>query len=93
MLKDVIETKVNVAEEQIEKIKKMKASRDAIRVREALNFVHKTARDCSANLIPAIKEALKKDATVGEITGAIRLSYGIPYDPHGMTKAPFEPDA
>jgi methylmalonyl-CoA mutase N-terminal domain/subunit len=89
MLKGAMETKVNVAEGQIKKIKMMKAARDMIGVKEALNFVHKTARARSANLIYAIKEALKKDATIGEITGAIRLAYGASYDPHGMTVAPF----
>jgi methylmalonyl-CoA mutase N-terminal domain/subunit len=88
-LKDVIETKIPVAEEQILKIKRLKAERNHDRAMAALNNVYQAARSETANLIPVIKDALKEDATMGEITGAVRLAYGANYDPHGMVQAPF----
>ena len=89
LLRETVETKIEVAEEQIQKIKELKAKRDSAKVKEALNAVYRGAQQGSVNLVPVTMEAFKKAATMGEITGAIRLAYGSAYDPFEMVEAPF----
>jgi len=89
LLKESVETKVEVNQEQIEKIKELKAKRNKIDVKQALNEVYERTQNRSANLIPVIMEALDKGLTMGEITGAIRLSYGVAFDHFEMVKRPF----
>lgn len=60
---------------QVERLKKLRARRDAARVRAALEQVEGTARS-DHNLMPAILEAAKAYATVGEISDALRRVFG-----------------
>ncbi|HZP02246.1 MAG TPA: methylmalonyl-CoA mutase family protein, partial [Terriglobia bacterium] len=55
--------------------KKLRARRDSRRVQSALNRVEEAARS-EANLMPAIFEAVKVYATVGEISDALRRVFG-----------------
>ncbi|MCK4722893.1 MAG: methylmalonyl-CoA mutase, partial [Dehalococcoidia bacterium] len=88
LLKESVETRVEVSQEQIEKIKELKAQRNKTDVKQALNEVYERARNRSANLIPVIMEALDKDLTMGEIAVAIRLSYGVAFDHFEMVERP-----
>jgi methylmalonyl-CoA mutase N-terminal domain/subunit len=55
------------AREQIESLNKMRTERDAAQVRAKLARVRDDAR-AGSNLMPAIMEAVKAYASVGEIT-------------------------
>jgi methylmalonyl-CoA mutase N-terminal domain/subunit len=60
---------------QVEQLRNLRAHRDASRVQIALRQVEETARS-KQNLIPAILEAVKAYATVGEISDALRKVFG-----------------
>ncbi len=89
LLEEAVETKVEVCQEQIEKIKELKAKRNNNNVMEALNEVRTRALNRSTNLVPIIMDAFQKGLTMGEIAGAIRVSYGVAFDHFGMVKGPF----
>jgi methylmalonyl-CoA mutase N-terminal domain/subunit len=60
---------------QVEHLQKLRARRDAARVAAVLKEVEATARS-ERNLMPAILAAVKDDATVGEISDALRNVFG-----------------
>ena len=60
---------------QVERLGKLRARRDASRVQVALRHVQETARS-EQNLMPAILEAVKAYATVGEVSDAMRKVFG-----------------
>jgi methylmalonyl-CoA mutase, N-terminal domain len=60
---------------QVERLKNLRARRDAARAKAALGAVEAAARS-DANLMPAILEAVKAYATVGEISDALRRVFG-----------------
>jgi len=60
---------------QVERVRNLRARRDAARVQTALRQVEETARS-EQNLMPAILEAVKAYATVGEISDALRKVFG-----------------
>jgi methylmalonyl-CoA mutase N-terminal domain/subunit len=61
--------------DQVEGLRRLRAERDGARVRAALQAVDKAARG-SDNLLPPIREALRAYATVGEVAGVLRESFG-----------------
>jgi methylmalonyl-CoA mutase N-terminal domain/subunit len=64
---------------QVERLKAYKARRDQAKVNAALDAVRDTARGTGNLLIP-MKEALRVDATLGEVSDALRDVYGM-YQP------------
>jgi methylmalonyl-CoA mutase N-terminal domain/subunit len=60
---------------QVERLRALRAKRNAAKCKAALKQVEDTARG-TANLMPAIIEAVEANATVGEISDAMRLVYG-----------------
>ncbi|MGD2201638.1 MAG: methylmalonyl-CoA mutase family protein, partial [Candidatus Bathyarchaeota archaeon] len=62
-------------EEQIERVKKMKAGRDKAKVEGALDRLRKDI-ERDENLMPAIVGAVKEYVTVGEICDLLRGMYG-----------------
>jgi methylmalonyl-CoA mutase N-terminal domain/subunit len=60
---------------QVERLGKLRARRDASRLQAALRQVEETAHS-EQNLMPAILEAVKAYATVGEISDALRRVFG-----------------
>ena len=60
---------------QVERLRKLRARREASGVQAALCRVEETARS-EQNLMPAILEAVKAYATVGEISDALRRVFG-----------------
>jgi len=74
--------------QQIEDVKRLKQSRDARKVSEAI----KRLRDAAAegeNTIPAMIEATKAYATTAELLGTVRQVYGYSYDPMNVIESPF----
>ena len=60
---------------QVERLKALRARRDAGKSRAALEEVERRARG-TANLLPAILTAVEACATVGEISDALRRAFG-----------------
>lgn len=65
-----------VRNSQVAMIEKMKASRDAIKVKAALEAVTAACNDTSKNILGAAIEAARVRATLGEITAAMETVYG-----------------
>jgi methylmalonyl-CoA mutase N-terminal domain/subunit len=61
--------------EQIERVRALRARRDPLRWRAALDRVEEQAR-AAGNVMPAILEAVESCATVGEIAGSLRVVFG-----------------
>jgi methylmalonyl-CoA mutase N-terminal domain/subunit len=60
---------------QVERLAKLRVRRDATHVEATLQAVEETART-DRNLLPAILDAVKAYATVGEISDALRRVFG-----------------
>ncbi len=60
---------------QVERLRNLRARRDAASVRAALCHIEETARS-DQNLMPAILKAVKAYATVGEISDTLRKVFG-----------------
>jgi len=77
------------SEKRAERIRELKNTRDEARVNEAMEKLRGEAqRGESHNLVPAMKDALRADATLGEILGMIREANGTSYDPFNMIQCP-----
>ncbi|MDG1784822.1 MAG: methylmalonyl-CoA mutase family protein, partial [Ilumatobacter sp.] len=61
---------------QIERLKRYKANRDPAAVESALGKVKATA-GTSDNLLYSIKDALRADCTLGEISDSLREVFGV----------------
>ena len=59
---------------QIRRLREYKKNRDPQKVRDALNHIQKVAWD--ENLMPAIIDAIRSKATLGEIVGALKEVWG-----------------
>jgi len=59
----------------VERVRALRAQRDGARWQAALKQVEDTARG-AGNLMPTIVEAVEANATVGEISDAMRRVYG-----------------
>ena len=71
---DIDNTKVR--QQQIERLKSVRAKRDAGRVKSALEAVTRTAAGGNENLLAACIEAARARATVGEISDAMEKAFG-----------------
>jgi methylmalonyl-CoA mutase N-terminal domain/subunit len=60
---------------QVERVRALRARRDPVRWKTALDRVREQARS-SGNVMPVIVEAVERDATVGEIAGCLREVFG-----------------
>lgn len=69
------EYKPAAAEEQLRRLAQVKTARDAAAVGAALTRVKADAAS-GANLMPAMLQAVKAYATVGEITGVLKQAFG-----------------
>jgi len=65
----------SVAEQQAEKLRRLRARRDAARWESALRSLEAAARG-TENLMPAILECVRAEATVGEICDRLRAVFG-----------------
>jgi methylmalonyl-CoA mutase N-terminal domain/subunit len=62
-------------EQQRDAVIALRASRETAAVDKALNFIRQSARD-DRNIVPAVLEAVRAYATIGEINDALRDVYG-----------------
>jgi methylmalonyl-CoA mutase N-terminal domain/subunit len=69
-----------VERNQIERIRRIRESRDAARAREALDAVRQAAAG-TENLVPPIIGAVDADVTLGEISDVFREVFGVYRDP------------
>ena len=65
-----------VEKKQLLRLKDFKANRDQARVRSSLSELEKAAESDSSNLMPLIIEAVKKHATLGEISAVFKEVFG-----------------
>ena len=65
-----------VGERQAEKLKKLRAERSNDAVSRALSAIREGAKRPEENLMPLILDAVKAEATLGEISDAMRDVFG-----------------
>jgi methylmalonyl-CoA mutase N-terminal domain/subunit len=70
--------KVDPASERrkIDRLREVKTSRDQEQVRVSLERLARTAEDSSADLMPATIDAVKANASMGEIVRALEPGFG-----------------
>ena len=73
---DLLKVDFALERRQQEKVAAVRAERNAAAARTALDGVSRTARDDGANLMPAILDAVRAYATLGEISDALREVFG-----------------
>ena len=78
---DILYIDESAAGQQLEQLKRIKAQRDEQKVKDALQVLRNVAADPDANTMPAIIEAVKVYATVGEISDAFRDVFGTYQEP------------
>jgi methylmalonyl-CoA mutase, N-terminal domain len=66
----------SVAERQAARLAQLRAERDQAATRRALDALRLAARDERENLVPHILDAVKAEATLGEISDAMREVFG-----------------
>ncbi len=74
-------------EQKVREVKEFKQNRNQKALKRSLKEIYRTTRE-GRNVTHPIIEAVKTGATLGEVTGVIRLSYGIPYDPFEQIDMP-----
>ncbi|RLA92452.1 MAG: methylmalonyl-CoA mutase, partial [Deltaproteobacteria bacterium] len=77
---EILEVDPTVEEVQKEKLKRIRKERDRARLERALDGIRKTAEKEATNennLIPPIIEAIKADATLGEMCDVLREVFGV----------------
>jgi methylmalonyl-CoA mutase N-terminal domain/subunit len=67
-------------EMQIQRVRKMKRERNSAALRESLSRVAEACRD-GENVMEPICEAVRRDATVGEVCDVFRSEFGVYTDP------------
>jgi methylmalonyl-CoA mutase N-terminal domain/subunit len=69
-----------IEEKQIQRVRKVKRERNSVAVKEAMARVSEACRS-GENLMEPICEAVRRDATVGEISDIFRTEFGVYKDP------------
>ena len=69
-----------IEERQIQRVRKVKRERNSVAVREALARVAEACRS-GENLMEPICAAVRRDATVGEVSDIFRAEFGVYKDP------------
>jgi methylmalonyl-CoA mutase N-terminal domain/subunit len=77
---EVLKIPPELEERQIQRLRKMKRERNSVALREALRVVGEACRS-GENLMEPICEAVRRDATVGEISDIFRVEFGVYKDP------------
>jgi methylmalonyl-CoA mutase N-terminal domain/subunit len=78
---------VALREERVREVKEFKEGRNQQAVKRSLKEIYRATKE-GRNLTRPIIEAAKTGVTLGEVTGVIRLGYGIPYDPLEQIETP-----
>ncbi|WP_300526394.1 methylmalonyl-CoA mutase family protein [Aminiphilus sp.] len=74
--RELLRVDPSVGVRQVAKLNAVKAGRDNLKVKAALEDIRKAARDESMNLMPLILEAVRCYASEGEICGVLREEFG-----------------
>jgi methylmalonyl-CoA mutase N-terminal domain/subunit len=77
---EVLKIDPAMEERQIQRVRKMKRERNSSALKEALKRVAEACRS-GENLMEPICEAVRRDATVGEISDIYRAEFGVYKDP------------
>jgi methylmalonyl-CoA mutase N-terminal domain/subunit len=88
MLREIAEERIEPDYEIAAEIAEWKRGRDGAEITRALAALEECSDDRGANVIPAIVAGFEAGATMGEMAGVLRESYGHPYDPLHGTKRP-----
>jgi methylmalonyl-CoA mutase N-terminal domain/subunit len=88
LLREVAEQKIEPYRERIDEIRAHRERRDPARLRAALAALRDRAAEPDAPLTPAVIDAFEAGATIGEMSGVLRMAYRQPYDPFAMLEAP-----
>jgi len=78
---DILYIDETVTEQQLALLNDIKSKRDIAKVKAALQRVREAASDPKANTMPALIDAVKTYATVGEISDALREVFGTYQEP------------
>ena len=78
---------VVLREQKVREVKEFKQNRNQETLKRSLKEIYRATKE-GRNVTRPIIEAVKTGATLGEVTGVIRLSYGIPYDPFEQIDMP-----
>jgi methylmalonyl-CoA mutase N-terminal domain/subunit len=78
---DILLIDEDVAEQQIQKLQNVRATRDNARVRTTLQKLRETAAADQINLMPYILDCVRAYATLGEICDEFRAVYGTYEEP------------
>ncbi|MGH2760397.1 MAG: acyl-CoA mutase large subunit family protein [Actinomycetota bacterium] len=73
---EVLQLDPEIGRRQAAKLERIRAERDAAAVKEALEDVRAAAKG-TANILPAMKEAFRRMATLGEVCGVLREEWGV----------------
>jgi methylmalonyl-CoA mutase, N-terminal domain len=73
---EIFEVPEEVRTRQIEKLNKVRQRRDAAAVEAALRHLREAAADPKANVMPPILQAVHAYASIGEICGVLRETFG-----------------
>jgi methylmalonyl-CoA mutase, N-terminal domain len=72
---DILRVDPESENQQVERLTKFKADRDADLVEKRLEEIRETAR-ATDNLLPVLRQALKDRSSMGEVCGAMRDVFG-----------------
>jgi methylmalonyl-CoA mutase N-terminal domain/subunit len=78
---DILYIDESVAGEQIERLNRIRAARDSMKVQDALQALRNAAADPNTNTMPFLIDAVKVYASVGEISDALRDVFGSYQEP------------
>jgi methylmalonyl-CoA mutase N-terminal domain/subunit len=87
LLRDLAEKRIEPHYERIGEIRAWRAARDHAGVVAVLDELETVCR-AGANVMPALVDALRADASMGECIGVLRECYDRPYDPLRGTERP-----
>ena len=65
----------NALNKQVSRLKDLKVSRDNMNVKNKINAIEECSQT-NENLIPKIIEAIRSECTLGEVSDAMRKSFG-----------------
>jgi methylmalonyl-CoA mutase N-terminal domain/subunit len=73
---EILKLDPTIGQRQTAKLEKIRAERDNAAVKEALEDVREAAKG-DANMLPPMKEAFRRMATLGEVCGVLREEWGV----------------
>jgi methylmalonyl-CoA mutase N-terminal domain/subunit len=73
---EVLQLDPEIGKRQVAKLERIRAERDAAGVKEALEDVRAAAKGTD-NILPPMKEAFRRMATLGEVCGVLREEWGV----------------